>query len=237
MSLEVLEAPTDPLAFALFVEDLTKGDKQQVIIGFTNIGDITRIERIFDVNNKKGTLKISKFHDESPQNEFIQHKVTRAIDANRKHAQRQLKAQAEALAAKPVNDKPELNSTAYAFTSAARHGNTMLIQQHIDNGDNPNDPDAFGWTPLMAAARNGHTYIVQRLLNTGKANPNTQGCSGWTPLMVAAKYGHEYIVQLLLEASANPYLHSEGLHTAYEYALEQQHQPIVDLIDLYSRLS
>ena len=60
-----------------------------------------------------------------------------------------------------------------------------------------------GWTALMFASENGHSEIVQLLLNA-KAKPDLQTDSGETALYLAVMKGYPDIVQLLLEYGADP---------------------------------
>ena len=59
----------------------------------------------------------------------------------------------------------------------------------------------YGWTPLMWAARYGHTDTVKILLDAG-ADVNAKDESGWTPLIWAAYYDHPDIIKILKEAGA-----------------------------------
>ena len=52
-------------------------------------------------------------------------------------------------------------------------------------------------TPLMAAARDGLTQEVRRLIAMG-ADVNSKTSSGVTPLMYASEEGHEEVVRVLL---------------------------------------
>jgi ankyrin repeat protein len=60
-----------------------------------------------------------------------------------------------------------------------------------------------GWTPtpLMAASSNGHTDVVQTLIEA-KAQIDTQKEDGWTALHVAAHAGGVDVVRLLTGARA-----------------------------------
>ncbi|KAG2011201.1 ankyrin repeat domain-containing protein 50 [Coprinopsis cinerea AmutBmut pab1-1] len=58
--------------------------------------------------------------------------------------------------------------------------------------------DDKGRTALMYASANGHTGIVQRLLEQGKLDPNIRDKSGWTALMHASSEGHLDIVLRLM---------------------------------------
>ena len=54
----------------------------------------------------------------------------------------------------------------------------------------------------MQASMNGHTDIVQLLLEKG-ANVNVKGDAGWEALMLSAQFGHRQIVQLLIQKKAD----------------------------------
>jgi ankyrin repeat protein len=63
----------------------------------------------------------------------------------------------------------------------------------LDLGINIEIHDSQGWSLLMWAANNGHSKVVELLLNGGaRINDSTEkkpDSSGWTPLMLAAGGG------------------------------------------------
>lgn len=67
----------------------------------------------------------------------------------------------------------------------------------------PKEIDQYqnGWSALMIAALNGHSSIVQFLLERG-SNVNGAPDDGWTALMLAAQEGHLLTVLVLLGKNA-----------------------------------
>ncbi|XP_064384149.1 uncharacterized protein LOC135333169 [Halichondria panicea] len=80
--------------------------------------------------------------------------------------------------------------------SAARAGDLSALRDAIKRGEDVNSVKD-GWTPLMSAARGGHTDCVIQLLSSG-AVVDLANKTGWTPLMKAARGGHtDCVIQLL----------------------------------------
>ena len=97
--------------------------------------------------------------------------------------------------------------TAPAFSmdifSAVEAGAVDMVQELIGKDQHVvNQQDAIGDTPLLRAARIGHTEIVNMLLKA-RADLNKQANDGSTPLHEAAYNGHTEIVRMLLDAGAH----------------------------------
>lgn len=82
--------------------------------------------------------------------------------------------------------------------SAARLGNTKIVQVLLDYGWNANEVDAKRRTPLHFAAENGYYKVVQVLLNSRQLDVNARDQCGSTALHDAARGGHMVVVNLLL---------------------------------------
>ena len=94
----------------------------------------------------------------------------------------------------------------------------IILQPHIKQFLLINDfQTPFGFTALMFASVNGHSEIVQLLLNA-KAKPDLQTDNGETALYVAAVRGYPDIVQLLLEYGADPNISTRHGKTAIHAA-------------------
>ena len=72
---------------------------------------------------------------------------------------------------------------------AAKNGNTSYIREDLAAGNDVNQGDSHGNTPLFWAAYNGHTDVVKLLLAHG-ADVNQANKGGATPLWAAAAFDH-----------------------------------------------
>ena len=59
-----------------------------------------------------------------------------------------------------------------------------------------------GATPLLIASRQGHSNVVETLLNAG-AVPHISMSDGTTPLAIARQNGHQEVVELLVNIEKN----------------------------------
>ena len=83
-----------------------------------------------------------------------------------------------------------------------------------------------GYTALTGAVANGHTPIVQWLLEHG-ADPNYRYAAGYSPLLTAAANGHLDIVNLLLARGADPTAVTNDGKSALALARERNHPQVV----------
>lgn len=88
-----------------------------------------------------------------------------------------------------------------------------------------------GVTPLQYAARNGHSALVQNLLEVAKGDPNSDaGTATDAPLLLAAERGYELIVRHLLSSGANTkqVKKDETNRTHLFLAAENGHEAIIN---------
>jgi ankyrin repeat protein len=118
-----------------------------------------------------------------------------------------------------------------ALYRAAYNGevNAAAAYLHCSQHINPDYTPVPGWTPLCAAAYNGHAEIVKMLLEKG-ANIYAKTPAGDNPLLLAAHRNHsEVITELIYYLDSNPdatdehilqYLYSSDKHgnTAFSLA-------------------
>jgi ankyrin repeat protein len=90
---------------------------------------------------------------------------------------------------------------------------------------------ANGSTPLLVAAREGHTAIVSQLI-TARCNVDIAKTDGTTPLFITGKQGHVTVVVHLIEARCNVNLARTDGVTPFLMATAKGHRSVVKkLID------
>ena len=91
------------------------------------------------------------------------------------------------------------------------------------------DVNKTGWAPLHYAATNGHTEIMDLLLEN-HAYIDAESPNGTTPLMMAAMYGSTAAVKLLLDAGADPTLRNQLGMTAIDFANKASRREVAEMI-------
>lgn len=134
--------------------------------------------------------------------------------------------------AKLLIQQPKINlnqlnpSDENALMIASLLGDNELVKAMVERGAEINKP---GWTPLAYAATNGHTKIVQFLLDHS-AYIDAAAPNGTTPLMMAAYFGHDTTVKVLLDEGADAALKNQLGFTALDLAKQRGHQGAAALI-------
>jgi ankyrin repeat protein len=124
---------------------------------------------------------------------------------------------------------------ASALFAAAWWGNADIIEDLVENGDNPNQ--VVGATPLHMALDvlyrgvDGHPKLARHRLETVKellrlgANPNIAAVDGTTPLhLVIAKEYDVEVFKLLLKHGANPDVPGKDGRTVREIAARKRNR-------------
>jgi len=93
------------------------------------------------------------------------------------------------------------DSYSKSFFKAIRSADIKSVQKAIDEGQNINQKDYKGTTPLMRAASFGHSEIVKLLLSKG-AKVNSRDNDGDSPLKHAAWSDKVEIIDLLVAKGA-----------------------------------
>ncbi|MEW8683935.1 MAG: ankyrin repeat domain-containing protein [Candidatus Thiodiazotropha endolucinida] len=121
-----------------------------------------------------------------------------------------------------------------ALLIAAENGDLPTLTRLIEGNDAVIDvKDACFWTPLMKAALNGHTKVVERLILAG-ADINQKDKGGYSSLMLAASNNHPAIIDLLIKAGAdfNQVEMTQGW-TALIWAAKRGHREAVERLLRY----
>lgn len=104
-----------------------------------------------------------------------------------------------------------------------------LCQRPVEDGANPNEVGGLLWSPLQAAAKQGHCGIVELLLKAGGEADNQKG-GGEPALVLAAADGHDTVVQTLLASGADVNIRSTVCATALGYAAQNGHKKTVQFL-------
>ena len=78
--------------------------------------------------------------------------------------------------------------TKRSLSEEAECGNETSVMSWIRDGCDPNEVDAYGYTPMLNAAALGRLNAVVELIRTG-ADINRAGPFGFTPMHAAAQVG------------------------------------------------
>lgn len=85
------------------------------------------------------------------------------------------------------------------FEFQAKNGSLDILQLILPYFPDPNVKNEQGSTPLLLAAREGHTHCVQMLLRFGAKVGICDGVSDMSPVHISAKNGHLHCLALLLD--------------------------------------
>lgn len=116
-----------------------------------------------------------------------------------------------------------------ALLRAVNSGDNFEVRRLVEAGAEVDAPNNSGVTPLMNAGGMGNKEAVELLISKG-ANVNHRTPGNYTPLMQAALVGQLEIVKILLDAGADPAVKDTGGRTAADYAEEQKHPDIAQLL-------
>lgn len=116
---------------------------------------------------------------------------------------------------------------------ACQNGHAAVVTLLADAGASIHIADEFGSTPLFIASKNGHLEIVKTLIERDAVvDAVAPGLKNNAPLAAAAYIGHLRVVKHLLDVGANPALKSFDNLSAEDYATQQGHKRIAELIRL-----
>jgi hypothetical protein len=93
--------------------------------------------------------------------------------------------------------------------AAVKDDDIEATRKLLEQGENVNQQDEEGWTPLNWAAGKGHVEMASLLLQNG-ADVTLTGRDNRTPLMIAKAAGHGQVVDALKEAEKTRGVRKDG---------------------------
>lgn len=112
---------------------------------------------------------------------------------------------------------------------AASTGDTGRIKSLRAQGQNLNQADPEGYTPLMWAALNGQVKAVATLIHL-KANLDLQDKEGYTALMWATQNKYETVARQLVNAGADINVRDNHGYTALHWSAQDGHLGIARIL-------
>ena len=95
-----------------------------------------------------------------------------------------------------VTEQEKKHNMNASLIMASSKGDTIIVNELLENGADVNAKDNWGHTALIKASYEGHTEIMKTLLKMG-AEVNEKDNDGYTALITATEKGHINIVELL----------------------------------------
>ena len=123
----------------------------------------------------------------------------------------------------PVGDWTALSLAAYT-------GHFEVVRMLLKHNADTNARDSSGWTPLHIATFCGRVDIVRLLLNHGADPKAGDKNHHQTSLHKASSEGHLDVVHPLLEHGADVEAKDYQGRTAYQIALDNGHDEVVQLL-------
>ncbi|CAF0881941.1 unnamed protein product [Didymodactylos carnosus] len=121
------------------------------------------------------------------------------------------------------------NKTKRSLPEEAECGTLEAIRVWIREGADVNQPDAYGYTPLINASMLGRLDVVKELISH-RADVNKAGQFGYTPLHAAAQGGHLDVVQTLVNYGASVNNKNDDGDIPLILAVRGTHAEIIDYL-------
>ncbi|XP_077194551.1 ankyrin repeat, SAM and basic leucine zipper domain-containing protein 1 isoform X2 [Paroedura picta] len=129
-------------------------------------------------------------------------------------------------------DKDQYTVLMAACTARASEEQILkCVELLLSRNANPNASCRKKITPLMYAAREGHSQLVALLAAHG-SEVNAQDENGYTALTWAARQGHKKVIFKLLELGADKSIQTKDGQTPGEVAKNNKHSELFSLLSL-----
>lgn len=117
-----------------------------------------------------------------------------------------------------------------ALMQAAFNGHLNIMNMLVNARAEVDVKDNFGRTPLIYASTGFFPEAIKFLLDNGAEVNTVDKQEKFSALMFAAAEGHAEVVKILLENDVDPTLKDKDGETAEEFARQNGHTEIADLI-------
>lgn len=115
---------------------------------------------------------------------------------------------------------------------AAYNEQPLIVDFLLANGADPNAQDAAGNTALMGVSFKGYKDIARKLLDAA-ADVNFRNGNGAPALTFAATFGHLQIAEWLLQHGADLTLRDSRGKSAFDHAVIQENEAMIELLQKY----
>lgn len=105
-----------------------------------------------------------------------------------------------------------------------------IVDVYIANDINIKEVSCNCYNVYFFASKEGNLKITKYLLDHGIFEVDETSKDGCTALMQAVRSNKETIVQFLIEQGANPYIVDDSGNSAYDYAIQNGNQEIMELL-------
>lgn len=126
-------------------------------------------------------------------------------------------------------DPEAVDATPDRLVQAVRYGQTNVVEYLLDAGVPVNSKNAYGDTPLIAAAGSGRAQLIDKLLELG-ADIDSANSLGMTALMSAAARGDYQLVHTLINSGAEVDVKNNQGESAVFLAVQYGHHSAVRVL-------
>ena len=118
----------------------------------------------------------------------------------------------------------------HALLLAAKKNSLAHVKKLLNHKADVNVANTSNITPLMFAASNGHSDLVDFLIDEGAELEIKDNQSGMTALLAAADGGHLSTVQKLIEAGANYLVQNNSYSCLIDHAAFSKNKALIDYV-------